>query len=487
MNLCLNLWKSADQYPERPAVRFYERTITYGELRNNVARLAAGFNAMGIAHGTRIALAMPNIPEFIISYYAALAAGAAVVPVNPLYTPYELNYIIGDSAPSVIITHPLTEAAASVVSREKSIPLLFADNFGDTSKKTIYSVMSEQADEKLPVEIEDDETAAVIYTNAVGGIPLGAQLTHGGLAFDAEKCAVVAGVECEDVFLTVIPLYHAFSATVCMNLPILRGALTILHETFDEQRTFTSLHRECVTIFPAVPTIFKRILDRFCKSGITLPHLKAPIPGGAPTPQDVITGFEDAFGALVFEGYGITECGPVTSVNPITRRIRKIGSIGPPLEEIDVKITDANGNSLPADTDGELCVRGRNVMKGYLNNEEATRQFLKDGWFHTGDLARIDEDGFIFITGRKKRMIIVGGFNVYPAEVEKALLNHEAIAECEVFGVPDGMLGERVAARIRLRTGKTADKGEIQKFTRNFLAPYKIPRTIEIIAWSINN
>ena len=481
MNLTYNLWNTADQHPERPAIRFYDRAITYIELRNAVASLADGFSRLGITHGSRIALAMPNVPEFVISYYAALASGAAVVPINPLYTSYELNYIIEDSAPSMIITHPLTETAALQVSREKSIPILFADNFGDPTKKTIYSIMSDKPEKNFPVALEGSETAAVIYTNAVSGVPLGAQLTHEGLAFDTEQCIYAADMQKEDVFLTIIPLYHAFSATSCMHLPIRIGALTVLHETFDEERTLNSLRTDAVSIFPAVPTIFKRLLDRFGESGITLPKLRAPTPGGAPTPTELITNFEKAFSTTMFEGYGITECGPVAAVNPIARRIRKIGSIGLPLNGMEVKIADEGGNPLPAGAQGEICVRGKNVMKGYLNNEDETRRHLRGGWFHTGDLARMDEDGFIYITGRKKRMIIVGGFNVYPAEVEKALLKHEAVAECEVFGIPDSMMGERVAARLHLCPGKTIDKGNIRKFARKFLAPYKIPRTIEFI------
>ncbi|MFH1538886.1 MAG: AMP-binding protein [bacterium] len=479
MNLADNLWTTAENMPDKTGVVFYDRKITFAGLRDTVASVAGGLKKSGIGPGSVVGIAMPNVPEFVISYYAVLSLGGIVLSMNPLYTTYELDYLVSDSNAELIITHPLIEKSPLEVSKAKSIPLLFGDNFGDKSKRTIYDAANDAEPIKEPVETTGDETAAIIYTNAVEGTPLGAQLTHEGLSFDAATSAHTAGITEEDTFLSIIPLYHAFAASANMNLPIIAGATQILHELFNEERAMKSLREEGVTFFPAVPAIFKRLIDKFGDKGIELPNLRGPVPGGAPPPPGMLEKLEKAFSTTVFEGYGITECGPMTAVNPIAKRIRKLGTVGPPLQGITVKIVDDAGDEVPTETDGELCVSGKNVMKGYLNRDEETRRYLRDGWFHTGDIAKVDDEGFVTITGRKKRMIIVGGFNVYPVEVENALRRHPDIDDCEVYGVEDETMGERVAARVVCKSKEAPDKVKIQKFARQYLAPYKIPRIIE--------
>ena len=481
MNLAQNLFTSAEKYPGNTLVVFYDRRLRYEECAQKVSLLAAAFADRGLGPGKRMAIALPNVPEFVLVYYAALSAGVEIVPVNPLYTPHEIDFMFRDADVSMVITHPMFEQSLRGAIGEKDIELLFSDNLGDPAKLCVADLIAAQKTGMSPVEKQEDDVAVVAYTNAYQGRPLGAQLTHGGLDFDADRCRLVSATAPGDAFLSIIPLYHAFSATVCMNLPICSGAMTILNETFSEKRVVEIIESEKIAIFPAVPTIFYKLYEVYGGAGKDLSNVKAFIPGGAPMPLDLIQKFIRAFNAMIFEGYGITECGPVTSVNPISKKIVKHGSIGPPLQDIYVKVCDPAGNELPARQQGELWVKGNNVMKGYLNQPEITSKFLTDGWFHTGDRAWLDEEGFIFLTGLIKRMILVGGFNVYPVEVENALLEHPDVEECEVFGDHDDALGQRVVAKVKLKPGGQENATKLRKFARAKLAPYKVPRAVEFI------
>jgi long-chain acyl-CoA synthetase len=268
---------------------------------------------------------------------------------------------------------------------------------------------------------------------------------------------------------------------VCMNLPLMNGAMTILNETFSEKRVMDILENEPISMFPAVPAIYQRIYDVYGGSGKNFSKIKAFIPGGAPLDLNLLQKFILAFNANVFEGYGITECGPVTSVNPIDRHINKPGSVGLPLHGISVKVVDPDDNELPPRTQGELCIYGKNVMKGYLNQPEMTRKYLRNGWLHTGDRAWLDEEGFIFLSGVIKEMFLVGGFNVYPAEVQMVLNQHPDVDQSELYSVKDPSMGERIIAKVKLRQGSKTTSIELRKYARANLAPYKVPRAIEII------
>lgn len=480
MNLANILLDTARKFPDRTAVVFYDRRISYKQLLDDAMRFAAALQGAGVGPGTRVAIALPNVPEFAVAYFGFLAAGAEVVQINPLYTAREIGFIFKDADVKFAITHPMFAESVMEAAAQCGADVLFSDSMGDPAKIDIKSFSSSsRLDAAAPKNPRD--TAMIIYTNAVQGDPMGACLSHAGLAFDADACRKVADITPDDSFITILPLFHAFSLTVCLNLPVLTGAKSVFHETFNEQRAADDIVKERASLFPAVPTIFKRMLDKLGQSGLDFSAVKGFIPGGAPPVYpDLYLDFAAAFKATVFEGYGITECGPVTSVNPIAKKINKHGSIGLPLDNIYVRVVDDAGNDLPNGETGELLIKGDNVMEKYLNRPEETARFLKDGWLHTGDLAALDEDNFIFIKGVKKRMLLVGGFNVYPVEVEKEILKHPAVKSCRVFGAPDDSLGERTAAEVVLNDGAALTRVELQKFLRKSLAPYKVPRSLEI-------
>jgi long-chain acyl-CoA synthetase len=480
MNLADNLKRSAERFPERTAAVFYDRRIRYEELYSGVCRFAHALGGLDVGPGTRVALISPNTPDFLFGLYGALAAGAEVVSVNPLYSARETEYIFNDSGVTHVIVNPMFEESARAAIKDKPVKVIYTDAMGDPAKTDIKKLIASASGETAPADRAPGDTALIVYTNAYQGFYMGACLTHEGLMFDAESCRKVSATTEEDAFLAVIPLFHAFSATVNLNLPILAGGKTVFHEILKEERVIADLEKERISIFAAVPTVFKRLLDKFGSAGKDYSCVKAFVPGGATMPVKLILDFCDAFNAKMYEGYGITECGPVTTSNPIYKGESKPGSVGQPLDGVDVRFESLDGSILPQGERGELAVRGKNVMSGYLNRPEETAKFVKDGWFHTGDEAWQDEDGYVFLTGRVRPLILVGGFNVYPAEVERLLMDHPAVKSCRVFGVPDESLGEKVMAEATLKPGATADASELRKYLRSLLAAYKTPRKVEI-------
>ncbi|MFA6448228.1 MAG: AMP-binding protein [bacterium] len=481
MNLADNLKNTAERFPERTAGVFYDRRISYEQLYRDVSRFAYALGGMDVGPGTRVALVSPNTPDYCVGFYGALAAGAEVVAVNPLYTPREMEYIFRDSNVTHVIVNPMFEESAKEAIRERSIRVIYSDAMGDPAKPDIKKLIASAGGEAAPANRAPQDTALIVYTNAYNGYYMGACLTHEGLIFDAEACKTVSATVEEDAFFTVIPLFHAFSATVNMNLPILVGGKIVFHEMFKEERVIEDLEKERVSIFAAVPTVFRRLLEKFGSAGKDYSWVKAFVPGGATMPVKLIEDFSAAFNANMYEGYGITECGPVTTSNPIYKRESKPGSVGQPLEGVRVRFVSPDGRILPPGERGELAVSGKNVMSGYLNRPEETAKFVKDGWFYTGDEAWQDEEGYVYLTGHVRRLILVGGFNVYPEEVERLLMERPEVQSCRVYGIPDVSLGEKVMAEATLKPGVNADAGELRKYLRSMLAAYKTPRRVEII------
>ncbi len=481
MNLAENLKRSAERFPDRTAIVFHDRRIRYEELYGDVCRFAHALAGLDVGPGVRVALVSPNTPEFVTGLFGALAAGAEVVAVNPQYTSREMGYICKDSGVSHAIINPMFEEAVCGGAAGRPLDIIYTDSMGDPAKTDIKKLIARAPGMAKPAPRKPDDTALIVYTNAYNGHYLGACLTHEGLAFDAEASKKMSGTTEDGAFIAVIPLFHAFSATVNLNLPLFSGAKTVLHEALKEERIVSDIGRERISVFAAVPAVFKRLLDKFGGAGMDFSRVDAFVPGGAPLPMDLYMNFCLAFRAQVYEGYGITECGPVTSVNPICKRTTKPGSVGLPLEGVRVRVEAEDGTVVPAGAGGELVVSGKNVMSGYLNRPDETERFLKDGWFHTGDTARLDDDGFIFLTGRLKRLIIVGGFNVYTEEVEQYLSAHPAVRDCRIFSGPDDTMGEKVLAEVTLRSGAETDSKELRKYLRAGLASYKTPRRIEIV------
>lgn len=461
------LARSAARFPEREAVVAGERRVSYRELASMTDRLAAGLRMRGAHPGERVALLLPNCPEFVAAYFAVARIGAIVVPLNPLYKPDELQYILGDSgAAGVLTVPPLAPLVAAAGGRAWPLADLLAT----------------PPDPQPPVDVRPEDVCACLYTSGTTGRPKGALLTHGNLTFDAEACLTVLEVDERDRFLTVIPLFHSFGAMACMLVPVRLGAAAVHLERFRPEAVLDAIRREHITIWPGVPGFYATILATVRHpEAHDLSSLRLAVTGGAPMPAELMRRFEAAFGCIVLEGNGPTETSPVSYVNPAHGE-RKPGSVGLPLPGVEVRVVSETDQAVPAGTIGEICVRGPNVMRGYWRRPEETATALRGGWFHTGDLGYRDADGYVFIVDRKQDLILVGGLNVYPSEIEGVLSRHPAVAEAAVVGRPHPLRGEQVVAIVVLRAGAGATSSELSSWCRDRLAAYKCPRRIEFLS-----
>lgn len=487
--------------PQNTALVFRDQSMTYAELAVAVARFAAGLRSLGIGQGDRIALLLPNCPPFVLGYFAAGQIGAVVVPSNPLLKSAELEYIWRDAQIKLVLTAapllPNVQAARAALPTLKHIvsitpqtelpdtlPAQATDGllfFTDIMMRGA-AVLAQDDRPPFPT-VHEQDCAVVLYTSGTTGHPKGAMLSHKNLTRNVEQVRAVLHITPEDKFLTVLPLFHSFAGTVCMNLPLACGSATILLENFQPARTVEAVEKHKATIFPAVPAIFNALLQYSQSAPFDTSTLRAFVSGGAPLPAAILNTLETKFGVPVLEGDGPTECSPVTSVNPIDG-IRKVGSVGPQLPGVEVAIFDEADRILPVDAVGEIVVRGDNVMLGYLNQPEATAEVMTGGWYHTGDIGSIDTDGYIFILDRKKDMIITAGLNVYPREIEEVLLTHPAVADAAVIGQADAARGEEVVAVVILRAGDNGEQNfavtvrELISYCRERLANYKVPRRL---------
>jgi long-chain acyl-CoA synthetase len=491
--------RGVQDYPDNVALIFQDTAITYAELAVAVDRLAIGLDLLGIQPGQRISLLLPNCPPFVYGYFAAAALGAIVVPVNPLLKPAELEYIWRDSEVRLVITVPqllpVVEAArqglpelrhviCTVAQPDLPEPALADSIAGFTSLEEQLAIGGkEMRDGVSPVFQEqrekgrhENECAVIIYTSGTTGRPKGAMLSHRNLVRNVEQVRACLHFTAEDRFMTVLPLFHAFAGTVCMNVCLTGGCASLLMESFAPARTLDSIKRHGVTIFPAVPALFNALLMA-AKGPEEIAPVRMFVSGGAPLPAATLEALETRFGVPVLEGDGPTECSPCTSVNP-EHGPRKVGSVGPAMPGVEIAIVDDDDRPLPIDTVGEIVVRGDNVMLGYLNQPEATAEAMKNGWYHTGDLGKIDSDGYVFIVDRKKDMVITSGLNVYPREVEETLYTHAAVLDAAVIGVPDAMRGEAVVAVIVRTPEKEVSERDLLRHCRERLANYKVPQRV---------
>jgi long-chain acyl-CoA synthetase len=513
-NLCRMLEDSADRFGDRPALIFLDKVIPYNELRQKVHFMAAALQKIGIEKGDRVAIMLPNSPQLVIAYYAALNSGAVVVMCNPLYTPRELKIQLEQSDTKLLVTLDLFWPKAREVKESgvvKQVILTTLAPYLHGLKKLLYPVMRrfkadihfahredvyffEELLEEYPgpghAEAEQrcgslQELAMIQFTGGTTGIPQGAMLTHFNLLRNALQVArwfpeLEIGNE---RMLAVLPFFHIFGLTVCLNMTILAGGVLILVPRFS-YKTVKSLLRTIEkhkpTLFPAVPTIYAALTGFKHIKSYDLSSIKFCISGAAPLPGPLQKTFQQLTGAVLVEGYGLSEASPVTHCNPLDKEKNKIGSIGLPLSETSARIVDLKtGNDLPPNQVGELVVRGPQVMRGYWKKEAETTRALRDGWLYTGDLARKDEDGYFYIVDRIKELIIVGGLNVYPGEVEEVLYSHPKIAETAVVGVPHEYKGEAVKAYVVLKPGAKITAAEIRDYCREFMSPYKVPKYIE--------
>ncbi len=421
---------------------------------------------------------LPNIPEFVYSYFGALKTGAAVVLLNTSSTPFELTYLLNDSDSKVLITQTslmkkYNDARDKLLSCHKIISIDSLNENGELLAGTDY-------DDSSPVEINPEDPAELIYTAGLTGKSMGAVLTHHNLCEELNMIQPIFRREMDDIGLCLIPLFHSFGATVNMLNVIQAGCSTVMMDRLTMDSLLSTIEREKITYICAVPRLYVGMIFYEKTAKYDLSSLKLCVTGGSAMPPDLMPVFEQKFNVRILEGYGLTEASPACSFNRI-ECVAKPGSIGTPLTGIDVKIVDNNGRELPRNEIGELIVTGDNDMKVYYKNEAATAAVIKDGWLYTGDLGRMDEENYIFLTGLKKRMIITSGFNVYPREVETILNMHFAVQTSRVSGKEDLMRGEIVRAHVVLKEGHCADEKEIIHYCKTYLSSYKVPREIEFV------
>jgi long-chain acyl-CoA synthetase len=475
-NFATTLTQAAARYPDRTAVCMDERVLRYRDLDEASARAASWLSGRGIAVGDRVCLMLPNTPEFPELYYGILRAGAIVVPMNPLLKSREVQYYLTDSGAALALAwHGVADEAAEGARRAGTDLVII-------EPEDLAGTLGRRA--PAPgIEIRAaSDTAVILYTSGTTGQPKGAELTHDNLLRNVEiTSTTLLNLRPDDVVLGTLPLFHSFGQVVGMGCAIATGACLSLLTRFDPGRALEIIKRDQVTVLPGVPTMYAAILHSAGGSAGDAASLRLCVSGGAAMPVELLRSFEKEFECVILEGYGLSETSPVASFNH-PDRARKPGTIGQAISGVDMRIQDDAGAPLPVGSVGEIAVRGHNVMKGYWGRPAETAEVLADGWLRTGDLGWMDSEGYFSIVDRKKDMIIRGGLNVYPREVEEVLYEHPAVAEAAVIGVRDQWLGEEVAAAVTLKPGASAAPDELREHVKSQLAAYKYPRYVWIVA-----
>ncbi|WP_017186306.1 long-chain-fatty-acid--CoA ligase [Alkalibacillus haloalkaliphilus] len=503
------LVESTENYPDKTAINFLGKDLTFQELFDSARKVANYLQILGVEKGDRVAIMLPNTPQAVMSYYGALLAGAVVVQTNPLYTERELEYQMKDSGAKVIVCLDIllprvnaireeTELEHVVTTRIKDYlpfpknvvqPILQKREYGlvvkpehggDTHVWT--NIMDDTTVEYEEHDIDPQEDLALLqYTGGTTGYPKGVMLTHSNLVSNTQMCQkwLYKTEYGKETVLGILPFFHVYGMTTVMILSVMMAQKMVLIPKFDVDNVLKAIHKERPTLFPGAPTIYIGLLNHPKLTKYDLSSIEACISGSAPLPVEVQEQFEKVTGGRLVEGYGLTETSPVTHANFVWEN-RRAGTIGVPWPDTDAKVFNADTNEeQPVGEVGEIAVKGPQVMKGYWNKPDETEQSLKDGWFYTGDMGYMDEDGYFYIVDRKKDMIIAGGFNIYPREVEEVLYEHEGIQEAVVAGIPDPYRGETVKAYIVLKEDVELTEEELDQFCRENLAAFKVPKLYE--------
>jgi long-chain acyl-CoA synthetase len=475
VNIADNLVRSAEANPDGPAVRLDDVTLSYSLLEGASRHIAGLLAQHGVQPGDRIGVMLPNVPHFAVLYYGILRTGAVVVPMNPLLKQREVAYYLGNSGAKLIFVWELFADEAQAGAKEAGAEVVVVDTAG-----FVELVGSAPAVDGV-TDRDPQDTAVILYTSGTTGQPKGAELTHANLDSNINASVEeVVAITPDDVVFGGLPLFHVFGQTCGLNAAVKAGACITLLPRFEPGKALEIMVRDKVTIFEGVPTMYVALVNYPDRGMFDLSALRLCASGGAAMPVEVMNAFEKEFGCIILEGYGLSETSPVASFNFPDKR--RAGSIGTPIKGVEFRIVDDNDQDVPDGEPGEIAVRGHNVMKGYWDKPEETAQALRGGWFHTGDVGQRDEDGFYFIVDRKKDMIIRGGYNIYPREIEEVLYEHPAIAEAAVIGVPHESLGEEVAAVVALKPGESATEDELREYAKGKVAAYKYPRTVRIVA-----
>ncbi|MDX6235601.1 MAG: long-chain acyl-CoA synthetase [Kribbellaceae bacterium] len=474
MNLASHLVGSARTHPDRAALRLGDAAVSYRTLDQGSARMAGLLHHRGVKPGDRVAIMLPNVPEFAVAYFGVLRAGGIVVPMNPLAKSREIAYYLGNSGARLLFAwHAFADEARTGAQQAEAEVVVVSPGEFDPLLASAPSV------EDLADRHEDD-TAVILYTSGTTGQPKGAELTHANLT---RNCDIVATelfqLTADDVIFGGLPLFHAFGQTCTLNAAVASGACLTLLPRFDARKALGILGEHGVTVFAGVPTVFSRLLRQPDRDAYSVSRLRVSLSGGAAMPVQVLHDFQAAFDCVVLEGYGLSETSPVASFNTLQAG-PKPGSVGVPIRGVEMRVVD-NGTEVPHGESGEIAIRGHNVMKGYWQRPEETAAAIRDGWFYTGDIGRVDQDGYFWIVGRTKDVIIRGGYNVYPREVEEVLYEHPAVADAAVIGLHNSDLGEEVGAAVVLKPGARTTAEELREYVKREVAAYKYPRKVWIV------
>ncbi|MBB2943975.1 long-chain acyl-CoA synthetase [Actinoplanes lutulentus] len=497
LNLSVLLEDSARLYPDRAAVVLGPTRLTYAQVNAAAGQVAAMLTARGIQPGDKVALSCPNLPYFPIVYYGILKAGAVVVPLNVLLKGREIAYHLKDSEAKAYLCFQGTpelpmgaEGWAGFTETEgtEHFFLITADPAAASSvegAETLGQALAGQSPAFETVQRAETDAAVILYTSGTTGQAKGAELSHSNLVLNALTCNRLFGTQpATDTHLLVLPLFHSFGSTVNMNAGFATAATLVLLPRFEPNAAVQLLQSENVTFFAGVPTMYWGLLnalgddvdvERIAR------NMRVAVSGGSSLPIEIIKAVKERFGVTILEGYGLSETSPVATFSDPNSEPRP-GSIGIPIWGVEVKLIDGEWNTIDGvDEIGEVAIRGHNIMRGYYNRPEATAEVMNNGWFRSGDLARRDKDGFYYIVDRAKDMIIRGGFNVYPREIEEVLLTHEAISLAAVIGVPHPSHGEEIKAFVILKPGAQATDAEIVAWSKEQMASYKYPRVVSIV------
>lgn len=478
MNIASSLERARVQFPDKEAIVFEERRITYTGLDEAASRVANLLRELGVGRGDRVALFLPNIPEFAFSYFGVQKLGAVAVSLNVMLKPAEVRFILEDSRPKVLVTTAELRANVPEDELDPELRILVAEGEAEPAA-SLQHLMKRASARAAAAEMESDDPAAILYTSGTTGFPKGATLSHGNVISNLWATNHHTGMGTDDRLHLFLPLFHCFGQNFIMSSGINAGATLVLERRFALDTGLDTLRRERVTMFFAVPTLFIRLLNE----GITAADLASTryhFSAAAPLPVEIASAWRERFERTIWEGYGLTETSPFASYNHDLRY--KLGSIGEPIENVEMKVVDDDGAEVEPGEWGEIVIRGPNVMLGYWDRAEDTEQAIRHGWFHSGDIGTVDEEGYFAICDRKKDMIITSGFNVYPAEVENTLYAHPAVAEAAVFGAADAERGEVVKAAVVPRGGKELHGQELIDFCRERMAAYKAPRVVELVS-----
>ncbi|MFT9847354.1 long-chain-fatty-acid--CoA ligase [Aneurinibacillus sp. REN35] len=463
--------------PNDTALIYHDTKITYGELDRTILQYATYLQQKGVKAGDVVALSCYNTPEFIYTYFAIARLGATVVPLNLTLTMEEITYVIRNADTKAMFIHENILAKLQITAVQLQASLGLQDVFIINPET---SAIIAAIDPVEMVGVNPRTISTLLYTSGTTGKPKGAMLSHENLLANTASCNRLLQLNEKDVFMCVLPMFHTFGFTTSVLLPLYAGAAIVIHEAFHPKEIMQSLVQNHVTVFCGVPAMYVVLAQALRSGKAEFPDLRLAVCGGSAMPVEVLNLFNHQYNIPLVEGYGLTEASPVVSLNPLDGE-KKPGSIGKPLPAVSVRIVDEKRNERAAGQEGELLVQGPNVMQGYYKLEEATKETIIDGWLHTGDIAYMDEEGYIFIVDRKKDMIITRGLNVYPREVEEVLYRHPGVLEAAVIGVPDPVKGEVVKAFVVPKEGETLDRRSVLDFLKPHLANYKMPRFVEIV------